>query len=74
MLPTANLLNGLSISEDDKKVYVEASIPGVDPKDVDVIFEKGLLTIRGEKKRKKRVRIIISVQLGHFFTVLHPMK
>ena len=43
LLPTSNLLNGLSISEDDKNVYIEAAVPGVDPKEVEVTFSKGIL-------------------------------
>lgn len=39
--------NGLSMSEDDKNVYVEAALPGVAPKDIDITFEKGTLWIRG---------------------------
>lgn len=54
LLPTANLLNGLSVSEDDKNVYVEASVPGVDLKDVEVTFSKGMLTIKGEKEEEDR--------------------
>lgn len=45
---------GLSISEDDKHVYVEAQVPGVDPKDVEVMFEKGTLTIRAEAKEEEK--------------------
>lgn len=54
LLPTGSLLNGLSVSEDDKNVYVEAAVPGVDPKDVDVTFDKGAVTIRAEKKEEEK--------------------
>ena len=47
---TSAFSTGLSISEDDKKIYVEATVPGLDPKDVDVTFEKGFLWIKGEAK------------------------
>lgn len=49
----SNFLSGLSVSEDGKNVYIEASIPGVTPKDVEVTFSKGLLTIKGEKKEQQ---------------------
>lgn len=39
---------GLSISEDEKNVYVEAAIPGIDPKDIEVTFDKGVVWIKGE--------------------------
>lgn len=48
--------DGLSISEDDSHMYVEAAIPGVDPKDVNVTFDKGLLWIRGEAKEEEKNR------------------
>lgn len=54
LLPTSNLLNGLSVSDDEKNVYIEAAIPGLDPKDVEVTFDKGILTIRGEKREEEK--------------------
>lgn len=52
--PTNNFIQGLSLSEDDKKVYVEASLPGVDPKEIEVTYSKGVLTIKGEKKEEEK--------------------
>ncbi|MGE5042291.1 MAG: Hsp20/alpha crystallin family protein [Candidatus Levyibacteriota bacterium] len=46
-------LNGLSVSEDDKKVYVEAALPGLDPQDIEVSFDKGTLMVRGEVKTEE---------------------
>lgn len=54
LFPTSNLLNGLSISEDDKNVYVESAVPGVDPKEVEVTFDKGVLTVKAEKKEEEK--------------------
>jgi HSP20 family protein len=53
LFPTRHI-SGLSVSEDDKNVYVEASVPGVDAKDVDVTYEKGVLNVRGEKKEEEK--------------------
>lgn len=39
---------GLSISEDDQHVYVEAAVPGIDPEKIEVTFDKGMLWIRGQ--------------------------
>ncbi len=50
MLPTNVGSGNISISEDDKKVYVQASLPGVDPKDIEMTFDKGVLWIKGEKQ------------------------
>jgi HSP20 family protein len=46
--------SGLSVSEDDKNVYVEAAVPGVDPDKVDVTVDKGTLWIRGNKDREEK--------------------
>ena len=40
--------NGLSISEDDNNVYVEAAMPGIKAEDVEITFDKGMLWIKGE--------------------------
>ncbi len=60
IVPARGAINGLSISEDDKNVYVEAAVPGLDQKDVEVTFDKGILWVKGEKveeeKKKKYYR------------------
>ena len=40
----------VDVTETDKEIKVCAEIPGVDPKDIDVSVEDGMLTIKGEKK------------------------
>lgn len=45
---------GLSISEDDKNVYVEASVPGIDPKNIDITFHDGNVWIKGEIKEEEK--------------------
>lgn len=54
LMPTSGTLNGLSVYEDEKNVYVEAAVPGINPKDIDVTFEKGVLWIKGETKEEER--------------------
>jgi HSP20 family protein len=44
--------SGLSISEDGKKIYIEASLPGIDPKNIEMTFQDGYLWIRGETKEE----------------------
>lgn len=46
-LPRADL------KEDDNQYTVTADIPGVDPKDVQVTLENGVLTLKGERKSEK---------------------
>lgn len=53
---TSGLSSGLSVSEDDKHVYVEASVPGVDPDKIEVSYDKGVLWIRGQQEEKNRDR------------------
>jgi len=36
--------------ETDKEVKVEAELPGLDDKDIELLLNNGILTIRGEKK------------------------
>jgi HSP20 family protein len=40
----------LDVKEDDKSYAVTADLPGLKESDVDVTFDDGVLTIRGEKK------------------------
>lgn len=54
--------SGLSVSEDDHHVYVEAALPGVSAQEIEMTFDKGILWIKAEKreleedKRKKYYR------------------
>ena len=49
----SNANNGLSISEDDKHVYVEAHVPGIDPSKIEVTYNKGVLWIKGASETKE---------------------
>lgn len=44
------------IYETDDSLVVEAELPGVDPKDIEVSIEEGILTLRGSKKTEKEVK------------------
>jgi HSP20 family protein len=43
----------IDVSETDKELKIEAELPGVDEKDVEVTVTDNVLTIRGEKKAEK---------------------
>jgi HSP20 family protein len=45
--------SGLSLYEDEGKVYVQAAVPGIDPKNVDVTFQDGYVWIRAEDKQEE---------------------
>lgn len=53
---------GLNVSEDDKNIFVEAPVPGINPEKIDVTYDKGTLWIRAneeenvEDKKKKFYR------------------
>lgn len=40
----------VEFSENDKEIRVSAEVPGLEEKDVEVLLEAGVLTLRGEKK------------------------
>ena len=41
------------IYEDGEEVFVRLELAGVEPKDVDIRFENGVLTLKGERKLEK---------------------
>jgi HSP20 family protein len=45
--------SGLSVSEDEKNIYIEAALPGIDPKNIEITFQDGYLWIRGETKEEE---------------------
>ena len=47
-------LTGVSVSEDERCVFVEVQVPGVAPKDVHVEFEDGFLTVHAEVKTEEK--------------------
>lgn len=44
----------VDIKEDGEGFTITADVPGVDPKDIDVSAEDGVLTIKGERESEKR--------------------
>jgi HSP20 family protein len=45
----------VSVSETEKEPIVKADIPGIEPKDIDIVLSDGMITIKGEKKEEKGV-------------------
>jgi len=58
------------VSETDKEVRVKAELPGFEEKDIEVILDENVLTIRGEKKEeheeKKRNYYLSELSYGRF--------
>ncbi|GIK84192.1 MAG: hypothetical protein BroJett025_08140 [Patescibacteria group bacterium] len=44
---------GLSISEDEQKVYVEAALPGINPDNIEVTYQDGYVWIKGEQQEEE---------------------
>ncbi|HET7650387.1 MAG TPA: Hsp20/alpha crystallin family protein [Gammaproteobacteria bacterium] len=44
----------VDIREEDARFVIHADVPGVDPKDIEVTMEDGVLTLRGERKSETR--------------------
>jgi HSP20 family protein len=42
----------IEVKDFDEKVVVKAEVPGLTEKDIELFFDKGMLTIRGEKAEK----------------------
>lgn len=49
----ANEQSNISLSEDEKNVYVEAHLPGVPQDKIEITQDKGILWIRGEVQEKE---------------------
>lgn len=43
----------VDIQEDDNAYRINADLPGIDPKDVEITAENGVLTLSGERELKK---------------------
>ena len=43
----------IDIREEDERYVVEVDLPGVSPKEVDLTFENGVLTIQGSRSRSE---------------------
>jgi HSP20 family protein len=50
---TSDWLPAVDVSETDKEVVVQAEIPGMEAKDIDISLNGRILTIKGEKKQVK---------------------
>ena len=44
----------VDIKEEDARFVIFADIPGVDPKDIEIHMDKGILTIKGERSAETR--------------------
>ncbi|MCW8900318.1 MAG: Hsp20/alpha crystallin family protein [Gammaproteobacteria bacterium] len=70
-IATSDWTPAVDIKETDKEFLIHADIPGVDPNDIDVHMEDGMLTIKGEResetKEEKEGYKRIERQRGSFY-------
>ena len=52
--PSVSWVPRVDIHEEKDRFVVLADVPGVDPKDIDITADNGVLTVRGERKAEKR--------------------
>ena len=78
---TEEWLPSVDISETKKNFIVKAELPGLDAKGVNVSLSGDLLTIKGEKKSKRKKRTITIILLRNIpapfsvpFNCRHPSK
>ena len=50
---TSSWRPAVDIREESDRFVILADLPGVDPKDIEVTMEKGILTIKGERSSEK---------------------
>lgn len=48
-IATSSWVPSVDIKEEENRFVIHADIPGVDPKDIEVTMEHGVLTIKGER-------------------------
>lgn len=55
-LSSQNFLPAIDIYQETDNVVAEVALPGIDPKDVDIVIENDVLTISGERKSEREVK------------------
>lgn len=53
--PAVDWTPAVDVTEEKDRYVLHADVPGVDPKEIEVTLEDGVLTIRGEKRNEKSV-------------------
>lgn len=67
--------SGVSVSEDEKNIYVEAALPGISPEEIEMHLDRGMLTIRAERKQEtedKNKKFYKKAHQSFFYQVTVP--
>ena len=51
---TCDWIPAVDIKEEQDRFLLHADIPGVDPKDIEITMEKGVITIKGERQSESK--------------------
>lgn len=54
-LSNAQWVPAVDVHETEDTYLIEADVPGINPADIEVTLEKGVLTLKGERKAEKNV-------------------
>jgi len=52
-LSSAQWVPAVDVHETPDEYRIEADVPGIDPKDIDVTLENGVLTLKGERRAER---------------------
>jgi HSP20 family protein len=53
--PAVDWTPAVDVNEEENRYVLHADVPGVDPQEIEVTLEDGVLTIRGERRSEKNV-------------------
>jgi HSP20 family protein len=53
LMSSTDWIPNVDFAEKPEAYTVNVEVPGIDPKDIEVVFENGLLTIRGQKAKSE---------------------
>jgi HSP20 family protein len=53
-LTASDWVPAVDIKEEANRFLIQADVPGVDPKDIEITMEDGILTLKGERKSETR--------------------
>lgn len=65
--PGAGFMPAVDVHETDKEVVVEAELPGLDPKEIELEIENGALHLRGERTQEQEHKSRGACRLERFY-------
>ena len=71
---TSDWVPAVDIKEDKDSFKIVADIPGVDPKDIEVHMENGMLTIKGEDRGEEGRARRLQARRAHLWQLLSSLQ